>query len=115
MFIASVLKGGENFRELLLEWKNREVAKLVQVSPYAGEYLKLLLQKGIIEEKTFVVLRVFGRPLQKVTKISFSPKVDSIQRGTMETYEKREEPPRGQTDRFIFPSFPTAVRGAISL
>jgi len=125
MLIASVLKGGENFRELLnklLELKtedpkrlkeffftfgvkNREAAKLVQVSYYAGEYLKLLLQRWVFNEKTPVVFRVFGRPLQKVTKISFSPKVDSIQRKTMETYEKREEPPRGQTDRFIFPRF----------
>ena len=58
MLIASVLKGGENFRELLnklLELKtedpkrlkeffftfgvkNREAAKLVQASLYAGEY-----------------------------------------------------------------------------
>ena len=90
------LKGGGNFKELLnkllelktedperlreffqlLEWKNREVAKLVQASSYAGEYLKLLLQKGIIDEKTPVVLRVFGITLHKVAQISFSPKVE---------------------------------------
>jgi len=59
----------------LLEFKNREVAKLVQASSYAGEYLKLILQKGIIDEKTPVVLRVFGITLHKVAQISFSPKV----------------------------------------
>ncbi|RTZ59708.1 MAG: hypothetical protein DSZ31_03455 [Gammaproteobacteria bacterium] len=89
------LKGGGNFKELLnklldlktknperlkeffklLEWKNREVAKLVQASSYAGEYLKLLLQKGIIDEKTPIVLRIFGITLHKVAQISFSPKV----------------------------------------
>jgi hypothetical protein len=89
------LKGGGNFKQLLdkffklktedperlkeffqlLEKKNREVSKLVQASSYAGEYLKLLLQKGAITEKTPVVLRIFGITLHKVAQISFSPKV----------------------------------------
>ncbi len=90
------LKGGGNFKELLdklirlkaenpkrledflhlLERKNREVAKLVQASSYAGEYLKLLLQKGIIDKETPLALRIFGITLHKVAQISFSPQVD---------------------------------------
>jgi hypothetical protein len=72
------LKNSQTARELfsLLKWKNGEVAKLIQACSYAGEYLKFLQKRGIIDESTPLVVRVFGITLHKVAQISFSPKVD---------------------------------------
>ena len=66
----------EEFKNLagLILLKNREVAKLIQASSYAGEYLKLLLKAGIIDEKTPFVLRIFGITLHKIAQIGFDHK-----------------------------------------
>ena len=68
----------ERLREFLnlLEWKNPEVLKLIQAASYAGEYLKFLLQKGVIKRQTPLSLRIFGITLHKVAQISFSSEVE---------------------------------------